>query len=57
MDLRDVSTLTVARAGRLETTTTVIGLRLVDGANEEILPASQFLSSLLASGASQPLLT
>ncbi|HUY66045.1 MAG TPA: site-specific integrase [Acidimicrobiales bacterium] len=39
--------------GRLETTTTVIGLRLVDGADEEILPASEFLSSLLASGASQ----
>jgi site-specific recombinase XerD len=53
MDLRDVSTLTVTRVGRLETTTTVIGLRLVDGANEEILPASEFLSSLLASGASQ----
>lgn len=53
MDLRDVGALTVARAGRLETTTTVIGLRLVDGADEEILPASEFLSSLLASGASQ----
>ena len=53
MELRDVSTLTVTRAGRLETTATVIGLRLVDGANEEVLPVSEFLSSLLASGASQ----
>jgi integrase len=49
---RDVSGLAVARTGRLEVTASVIGVRVVDGNGEEVLPVSEFLGSLFASGAS-----
>jgi site-specific recombinase XerD len=52
MEGRDVSGLVVARTGRLETTASVIGMRLVDGNDEEALPVGEFLRSLLAGGAS-----
>jgi integrase len=50
--LRDVSSLVVPDLGRLETTSTLNGVRLVNGDGLEVLAVTQYLSSLLASGAS-----
>ncbi len=49
---RDVSSLVVPDLGRLETTSTLNGVRLVDGDGLEVLAVTEYLSSLLASGAS-----
>lgn len=48
---RDVGALVVEPAGELRTAPGTIGLVLVDGAGDEVLPVSEFLSSLLAGGA------
>lgn len=52
MDPRDLSTLTVARAGGLETISSVVGVRLMDGDGVEVLPVTEFLMSLRAGGVS-----
>lgn len=52
MEGRDVTALTVARTGALQRTSSMIGVRLVDADGSEVAAVSEFLRSLLASGAS-----
>ena len=52
VDPRDVSALEVSRVGRVDTVPSVVGVRILDGAAAEVLPVTEFLMSLLASGAS-----
>jgi site-specific recombinase XerD len=50
---RDVGGLAVEPVGELRAASGTVGLVLVDGAGEEVRPVSEFLSSLLAGGASR----
>lgn len=49
---RDVTALTVASLGRVEPTTALPGMALVDAAGESVPAVGDYLNSLLASGAS-----
>lgn len=49
---RDVSRLVIPDVGGFEATSTLNGVRLVDGDGLEVLAVTEYLASLLASGAS-----